>query len=330
MTTRTYGVRSGWPRHDWPTTVGVRGLAVVAALTLVAWAKPAAAQVDLSGEWAPVRAEDNVGNPELGDWVGLPLNDAARARSSAWDASIYTLPEWQCRPHGSAYISRGPSQLRIWRDVDPVSRDTTNWNLEWLRSVTRPVYMDGRPHPSPNSLHTWAGFSTGEWVGDTLRIRVTHLKEEYFRRNGVFHSDKIEVTQYLTRRGNYLTFLVIAYDPVYLTEPVIRSTEYQLVPNQQIPPYPCTVVTEVDRPKGVIPHYLPGTNPDVSWFANRYQIPLEVIMAGAANMYPEIRSQIPRSRGGLGPELPAPAPAAARPAPATPTTPAAAPAGAAR
>jgi len=175
MTTRTYGVRSGWPRHDWPTTVGVRGLAVVAALTLVAWAKPAAAQVDLSGEWAPVRAEDNVGNPELGDWVGLPLNDAARARSSAWDASIYTLPEWQCRPHGSAYISRGPSQLRIWRDVDPVSRDTTNWNLEWLRSVTRPVYMDGRPHPSPNSLHTWAGFSTGEWVGDTLGVGAAVL-----------------------------------------------------------------------------------------------------------------------------------------------------------
>jgi hypothetical protein len=26
------------------------------------------------------------------------------------------------------------------------------------------------------------------------------------------------------------------------------------------------------------------------------------VMAGAANMYPEIRSKIPRSRGGLAPE----------------------------
>ena len=49
---------------------------------------PAAAQVDLSGEWTPVRAEDNIGNPELGDWVGIPMNDASRMRSSAWDASI--------------------------------------------------------------------------------------------------------------------------------------------------------------------------------------------------------------------------------------------------
>jgi len=110
------------------------------------------------------------------------------------------------------------------------------------------------------------------------------------------------VTQYLIRRGNYLTFLVIAYDPVYLTEPLVRSTEYQLALNQQIPAYPCTVVTEVDRPRGEVPHYLPGTNPDVSWFAKRYNIPLDVVMAGAANMYPEIRSKIPRSHGGLGPE----------------------------
>ena len=108
-----------------------------------------------------------------------------------------------------------------------MSRETTAWHLEWLRSVDRPIYMDGRPHPSPNAAHTWAGFSTGEWVGDMLRVRVTHLKEEYLKRNGVWHSDKIELTQYLIRRGDYLTYLVIAYDPVYLSEPLVRSTEYQ-------------------------------------------------------------------------------------------------------
>ena len=291
--------------------ITMRGCALLAMLLGIQ--HTALAQVDLSGEWAPVREEDNTGNTELGDWVGIPMNDAARARSTAWEASIQTLPEWQCRPHGSGYISRGPSQLKISKEVDPVSRETTAWHLEWLRSVDRPVYMDGRPHPSPNALHTWAGFSTGEWIGDTLRIRVTHLKEEYQRRNGVFHSDEIEVTQYLIRRGNYLTFLVIAYDPVYLTEPLVRSTEYQLALNQQIAPYPCTVVTEVDRPRGVVPHYLPGTNPDIGWFAKRYNIPLDVIMAGAGNMYPEIRTKIPRSMGGFGPEPPPAPPKATAP-----------------
>src|SRR6266571_3732808 len=66
--------------------------------------------VDLSGEWAPVREEDNTGNTELGDWVGIPMNEAARLRAMAWVASIQTLPEWQCRRHAVSYSSRGPSQ----------------------------------------------------------------------------------------------------------------------------------------------------------------------------------------------------------------------------
>ena len=180
--------------------IGRIGALILAVLTTGA---PAFAQIDLSGEWSVVRAEDNVGNTELGDWVGIPMNEASRLRSTAWDASIQTLPEWQCRPHGSAYISRGPSALKIWKEVDPVSRETTAWHLEWLRSVDRPIYMDGRPHPSPNAAHTWAGFSTGRVDRRHATRRVTHLKEEYLKRNGVWHSDKIELTQYLIRRGDY-------------------------------------------------------------------------------------------------------------------------------
>src|SRR5687767_9913895 len=104
-----------------------RPVVALLALVLTASAVPALAQSDLSGEWIPVQEEDNTGNTELGDWVGIPMNDASRLRSAAWDASIQTLPEWQCRPHGSAYISRGPSQLKIWKEVDPASRDTVAW-----------------------------------------------------------------------------------------------------------------------------------------------------------------------------------------------------------
>ena len=71
------------------------------------------AQMDFSGEWGPVRNQDNTENPLVGDWVGIPLNEAGLARSEAWDASIQSLPEWQCRPHGWAYIYCGPTALRI-------------------------------------------------------------------------------------------------------------------------------------------------------------------------------------------------------------------------
>jgi RNA polymerase sigma-70 factor (ECF subfamily) len=170
-----------------------------------------------------------------------------------------TLPEWQCRPHGAMYISRGPSQVRIWKEVDPVTRQITAWHAEWLRSIDNPYFMDGRPRPSEFAAHTWGGFSTAEFVGDMLKITTTHLKEDYYRRNGVPSSDLATLTQYWIRRGDYLTWILIAYDPVYLTEPMIRSSEYRLALNQQIPPYPCDVVEEVVRPKGDVPHYMPGS-----------------------------------------------------------------------
>ncbi|MBM3819212.1 MAG: hypothetical protein FJW14_09405, partial [Acidimicrobiia bacterium] len=238
---------------------------------------PAWAQVDLSGEWAPIRAEDHTPNPNVlpGDYVGLPMNDESRMRADSWSASDWTLPEWQCRPHPAGYITRGPSQLSITKTVDPVTRQVTSWNMEWLRSVEHVVYMDGRPHPSEYAPRSWGGFSTAEWVGDTLTISTSHVKESYIRRSGVFRSDKAKLTQFLTRRGDILTWVVITHDPVYLTEPLIRSTEYRLQPRQILPPYPCTVVAEVDRPRGVVPHWLPGENGGVGDYAKYYKIPFE-------------------------------------------------------
>ena len=48
----------------------------------------------------------------------------------------------------------------------------------------------------------------------------------------------------------------------------MRTTDYELNVNQQIPPYPCGVVQEVDRDEGEVPHYLPGTNPYTTEFAD--------------------------------------------------------------
>jgi hypothetical protein len=247
------------------------------------------AQVDFSGEWTPIRGEDHTPNPNVlpGDYVGLPISEGARQRADTWSASNWTLPEWQCRPHPVGYITRGPSQLRIDKEIDPVTRQITAFHLEWLRSVRNTIYMDGRPHPSEYAPHTWGGFSTGEWVGNMLKVTTTHVKDGYIRRSGVHRSDKATLTQYLMRRGDIITWIVITDDPVYLTEPLVRSSEYRLVPNQQIPPYPCTVVTEVDRPKGVIPHYLPGSNTELHSYADWYKLPYEVTKGGAATMYPE-------------------------------------------
>ena len=266
-------------------------LLLVAMLLL---AIPAFAQVDFSGEWAPRFYEDQperVPGPELGDYLGLPINDAARMRADTWSASVQTLPEWQCRPHSADYIWRGPSQLRISKEVDPVTRQITAFHAEWLRSVDRTIYLDGRPHPADYAAHSWSGFSTGKWDGDILTVTVTHLKEGYVRRNGVPRSDLATLTEHWIRHGNWLTVVEIVNDPVYLTEPFVRTTDYELDLHQQIPPYPCGIVEEVDRPEGVVPHFLPGTNISLGEFPAHHDLPAEAAKGGAETMYPKYQSK---------------------------------------
>jgi hypothetical protein len=256
---------------------------------------PARAQTDFSGEWAPRFHEDQperVPGPELGDYLGLPISKYALLRGASWAASLLTLPEWQCRPHSADYIWRGPSPVRIWKEVDPISREITAWHAEWLRSVDRPIYMDGRPRPSPNAPHTWAGFSTAKWEGEILVTTVTHLKEGYIRRNGIPRSDQATLNEYWIRHGDHLTVVTVVTDPIYLTEPFVRSTDYELDLNQQIPPYPCTVTEEVDRPYGVVPHVLPGKNDQLEEFPHKHNIPSQAAKGGAETMYPEYQIKL--------------------------------------
>src|SRR6058998_4246421 len=89
------------------------------ALTVAA---PAFAQVDFSGEWAPLYHEvspERGPGPELGDYTELPINDAARMRADSWDGDrISVVQEYQCRPHASDYAMRGLGNIRIWREID--------------------------------------------------------------------------------------------------------------------------------------------------------------------------------------------------------------------
>src|SRR5579884_1697280 len=226
-------------------------------------ASAAFGQVNLSGVWSNQLHEDwpdRLFGPELGDYGGVPLNDAARMRATSWSASLITLPEYQCRVHPSDYASSF-ADIRIWEEID---RDTQNLvaihihHFAW--ATERTIWMDGRPHPPDYALHTAMGFSTGKWEGDILAVTTDHLKEGWIRRNGIPRSDKAVVSTHIMRHGNYLTVAVVIYDPVYLAEPFIRTTDFVANPQQRMDPYPCEEVNETDRQPGVVPAHLPGTN----------------------------------------------------------------------
>jgi len=249
------------------------------------------AQQDPTGDWVQKLFEDEPERgpgPEIGDYLGLPINASARLRGDTWDATLIELPENQCRPHSSDYEWRSPSALRVWKEVDRSTQQIIAYHTHmffWADEQT--IWMDGRPHPSANAPHTWQGFSTGKWEGNTLAYTTTHLKENWIRRNGIPRSENGTISTHIMRHGNYLTVAVIVYDPAYLTEPFIRTTDFVLNPPQQIPPYPCEPVDEVDRPEGVVPNHLPGTNTFLVEFPAKYGIPPEAARGGAETMYPE-------------------------------------------
>lgn len=273
--------------------------ASIAVMAIVLVPSMARAQTDLSGNWGPRYHEDfpeRIPGPELVNYLGLPINEAARQWALSWDPSRLTLEEHQCQVHVSPYIYRGPLQLRIWEERDRQTQALIAIkNYISTYEQTRTIWMDGRPHPADYAAHTWQGFSTGKWEGDMLTVTTTHIKQGWIRRNGLPESDRATLTEHFIRHGNYLTHISVVTDPVYLTEPLIKSQNFVLNA-RALPPqawlWPCVPVVEVaNRPLGElqveVPHYLPGQNPFVNEFATQSGIPLEAVLGGAETMYPE-------------------------------------------
>jgi hypothetical protein len=86
--------------------------------------------------------------------------------------------------------------------------------------------------------------------------------------------------------------MVVITDPVYLTEPFVRTSDFVLDPTQVIAPYPCEAVVEVDRPLGAVPHHLPGANTFLREFADKSKLPFEATRGGAETMYPDYAKKI--------------------------------------
>ncbi len=268
----------------------VTGLLVVVASLLVG--RPAFAQVvDLSGVWAPIMHEDapeRAGGPEVGDYLGLPITDAVRLRADSWDASLLTLPEHQCKPHPSTYGFRGVGNLRVWSDVDDATQQLVkiNTQIQWMEQK-REIWMDGRAHPPAYAPHTWQGFSTGEYRQGQLIVNTSHLKAGWVRRNGVVLSDKAVMEERFLRHGEFITHVYLITDPYYLSEPLIKTSGFRLTNQTTLQPYPCESVEEVDRARGIVPHNLPGKNPYLHEFADRFKLPYEATRGGSETALPE-------------------------------------------
>jgi hypothetical protein len=196
-----------------------------------------------------------------------------------------------------------PVAMRIWKEFDAQGR-VQAWVIgaDNLRGDIR-IWMDGRPHPSPNYRHTEGGFATGKWEGNMLVARITHLKTAWIRRGvGIPGSDHTTIALHMIMHDDMLSITTIQEDPYYLTEPHVVSRIFQLNPRSDgdAERATCNTANEIPRLEdtGIVPHYMPGANPEADYMTRIFNIPREAAMGYAESLYPEYRKKL---KGGYQP-----------------------------
>jgi hypothetical protein len=273
--------------------INLIGIVLLAAL-------PALGQTDLVGEWGNRFHEDlweRRSGLQIGDFTGFAMSDAGRRMAEAWHPSWFSLRENQCRPHTSIYGLRGPADLRITKEFDPVTQRLVAYRFEYSFGMFQQVWMDGRARPGELAPHTWEGFSTGEWQGNRLKVTVTHVKAGYLQRNGAPHSDQAVTTEYWVRHGDSLLLMAVVEDPIYYDEPVVKTTNWE-AQDVAIPPFPCGAAQVADETPGVeastVPHFLPGANDQINEFITQRRVPREAALGQGETNYPEYLLKMPQ------------------------------------
>ena len=281
------------------------GLALVSATLYAQQAVPArppgpspAPVIDLSGYWTPVMHEDayerGAGN-EIADYGGFALNEAGRLWALSYDPSRVTLRHHQCEGYVAPYQMRSTGNFRIWEERDSRTQRLIAINVYGQTTEgLRTIWMDGRPHPPAWAPHTARGFSTGRFVGNALVVQTTHIKQGWVRRNGLPGSDQTTMTDFFVRNGDRITNVTVASDPVFFSEPQVRSNDYVRQPvDHGAWLYACDDGEQIlDRAPDYVPHYLFGKQPFAREFAKKYNLPLAASLMGAASIYPELPAQL--------------------------------------
>jgi cyclase len=276
------------------------------------------ARVELVGSWTMVNDEERLiridPGPELGNLTGFPLNAAGRQKALAWNSTIQAIPEHQSRPHAGSYSMRGPNPSpHIGEIIDPISRRVIAYTLTGLfENANRTIWLDGRPHPSDAAERLWTGFSTGEWENGMLHVTTTHFKQMFQQRNGIAVSPYAVMHEYFIRHGDRMMLISQIDDPVYLEEPMVRTSTFRWNPGARE-----NAITQVDVAEevpglrqGDVPHYpLGSTHPE---YADENKLPLEATLGGKETLYPEYAEKL-RERAKLaltsaGPQPLPPAP----------------------
>jgi hypothetical protein len=192
--------------------------------------------------------------PQKGDIPYLPINAAARRVALSWDPAKDEAEGSQCKAYGAVGVMQRPGRLHIsWEDDNTLKIETD--------AGTQTRRLRFGPAPAPTAEPSWQGSSVASWQmpgggrrgaapppgprSGTLKVVTTNLRPGYIRKNGVPYSGNTVLTEYLNQLigqegDSYLVVTAMVEDPLYLTQPFVRSYQFKKLPDAQgWDPTPC-------------------------------------------------------------------------------------------
>src|SRR5947207_1870206 len=136
----------------WEFVMNIR-VVTAATVILMVLSVPLFAQenspLDLSGTWRWIHYEDlreRAPGAYPGDYMGVPLNDAARMRADTYDE------EWnstsllnQCRLRGPNYQPKALDYMQFDKEFDPITRKLVAYRVSYWKTLgERIICLDGR------------------------------------------------------------------------------------------------------------------------------------------------------------------------------------------
>jgi len=280
-----------------------RSVAPMAALVIGLWGGFSAfaqseqsSGLDISGDWFSGGSQgDSNAQSQIADYTGVQLSEAGRMYSLTWDPSRMTGRQQQCAGYDPTRLLHGGGNFRFWEERDPFTQKLIAIKMYGqITEGTRTVWMDGRPHPPPYAPHTFLGFSTGHYDGNVLTVYTTHLKRNWIRSNGIAFSSEATLEEHFIRHGDRITYATLITDPVYLSEPYLRTSDLRrLVREPEAWLYACDDGEQViGRPVDQVPSYLFGKNPYLREYTDKYKLQLLGSLGGQGTIYPEFAAKL--------------------------------------
>lgn len=211
------------------------------------------APVDLTGTWVSIVTEDwryRMVTPQIGDLAGIPINEQGKEYALNWRPEMDEGNE--CRAYGAAAIMHEPGRIKIsWQDDATLKLEFDAGNQ------TRYLHFDsstqaGAPSRQGHSIAQWESprgtqvspvignvvpigmqFPRPEMVSNSLQVSTSNLIGGYLRKNGMPHSEQVQVREYfdlitIPDGSTWLIVDIIVEDPVYLETPWVTSMNFKL------------------------------------------------------------------------------------------------------